>query len=197
MKEIIKRWLKRVNLSYLNFKIALKSIKNHYGYGKILSYLFITLFLTVFLLETFAETVPPEAVIPEEEAVVEQLITERLNKYIEECEVSTQIQLCEGLYIGKGEVWTGTETFCEGASIKTTFKEEVNLNFLIIENPEERLPTGVFSRPRDIKITLQGTNPNATTYYSQELEDTDEVQWIEVDNTTIKSITICTNTRQL
>ncbi len=195
MKEIIKRWLKRVNLSYLNLKISLKSIKNHYGYAKILSYFFITLFLTVFLLETFAETVPPEtvspeAVVPEEEVVPEEFIIQRLNKHIEECEVSTQIQLCEGLYIGKGEVWTGTETFCEGASIKTTFKEEVKLNFLIIENPEERLPTGVFSRPRDIKITLQATNPNARTYYSQELEDTDEAQWIEVDDTTIKSVTI-------
>ncbi len=190
MKETINHFFKRVNFSYLNIKIALKSINKNFGYRRLLSYFFIVLFFTAFLLQTFTETVPSEAVVPEEEVVVEQLITERLNKYVEECEVSTQIQLCKGLYIGKGEVWTGTETFCEGASIKTTFKEEVTLKFLIIENPEERLPTGVFSRPRDIKITLQGTNPNATTYYSKELEDTDEAQWIEVDNTTIKSITI-------
>ena len=104
MKETINHFFKRVNFSYLNIKIALKSINKNFGYRRLLSYFFIVLFFTAFLLQTFTETVPSEAVVPEEEVVVEQLITERLNKYVEECEVSTQIQLCKGLYIGKGEV---------------------------------------------------------------------------------------------
>ena len=127
------------------------------------------------------------------ETTVESPVIQKLNKFINECEVSTQVSdssSCENLYDSESTLWLGSETYCEGASIKTVFNREVNLAFFIIKNPEQSLSSGKYYRPRRIKFTLEGASPNNQDIYTYLLDDIAETQWIEVENTEIKSITI-------
>ena len=160
---------------------------------------FIKIFLTIcflLLLTPFLRSGSTVLETPPEEEIVKSPVIQNLNKFIMECEVSTQVSdsnSCENLYNRERTLWLGSETTCEGASIKTVFKNEVELKFLVMQN-HGRTPAmtamGNYSRPQDIEIRLQGVNPNNYVVYIHQLEDTDTAQWIKVDSMAVVSVTI-------
>ena len=121
--------------------------------------------------------------------VEKSIPTSILNKYIVNCSSSSEYGVgysCSNLYDGQINSWQDSSQSCKEGYVTFTFEEPMEISFFIVQNLQD---TKQFKRNWKVReIRYSTTDKNY--FYTYELQNTNESQWVEMIDTTTTELTI-------
>ena len=121
--------------------------------------------------------------------IKQSIPTSYLNDYIVNCSSSSEYGIgysCSNLYDGNINSWQDNSQNCQEGYVTFTFEEPMLISFFIVQNLQDDKQ---FKRNWKIReITYRTTDEDY--YYTIELQNTNESQWVEMVDTTTTELTI-------
>tara|TARA_B100000131_G_scaffold124152_1_gene121284 strand:+ start:7265 stop:8104 length:840 start_codon:yes stop_codon:yes gene_type:complete len=140
--------------------------------------------------ETIIEDPVVASTISSTTTTVEKSIpTSILNKYIVNCSSSSEYGVgysCSNLYDGEINSWQDSSQSCKEGYVTFIFEEPMEISFFIVQNLQD---TKQFKRNWKIR-ELRYSTTDDNYFYTYELQNTNESQWVEMVDTTTTELTI-------
>ena len=121
--------------------------------------------------------------------VEKSIPTSILNKYIVNCSSSSEYGIgysCSNLYDGNINSWQDSSQNCKEGYVTFTFEEPMEISFFIVQNLQDNKQFKRNWKIREIRYSTTDEN----YYYTFELQNTNESQWVEMIDTTTTELTI-------
>ncbi|MEC7820030.1 MAG: zinc ribbon domain-containing protein [Actinomycetota bacterium] len=115
--------------------------------------------------------------------------TSNLNKYIVNCSSSSEYGVgysCSNLYDGQVNSWQDSSQSCKEGYVTFIFEEPMEISFFIVQNLQD---TKQFKRNWKIR-ELRYSTTDENYFYTYELQNTNESQWVEMEDTITTELTI-------
>lgn len=134
------------------------------------------------------EEVPPTSTSTS--TTVERSIpTSILNKYIVNCSSSSEYGIgysCSNLYDGEINSWQDSSENCKEGYVIFTFDRPMEISFFIVQNLQDNKQFKRNWKVRELRYSTTDEN----YYYTFELNNTNESQWVEMIDTVTTELTI-------
>ena len=115
--------------------------------------------------------------------------TSILNKYIINCSSSSEYGIgysCSNLYDGEINSWQDSSQNCKEGYVIFTFDQPMEISFFIIQNLQDNKQFKRNWKVRELRYSTTDEN----YYYTFELNNTNESQWVEMIDTVTTELTI-------